>query len=324
VSEALITYNTGHDAQETFEGSTWLAQTFTVGGSPIVVTSAKVYVRTYNGGGQGYMYIKAVDGDGKPTGSVLGTASVTWPTGWGTYHWIEGTFSSSINLSAGTEYALIIRRVPTADIIYWRYDSSASSYTDGHRCTSINSGSSWTVDSNSTDFMFEIWGDTATPPGKAKLPAPADDEEGVYIHGIDKITELTWVNPDGEYPEYHIYFKYPGDEDWNDFGATGLTRYYTIDNDMRELLDYFSIYQWRVDTYDPETELTTTGDTWTFISDKAHSYTTFSRRSDYDPDKVWEPGTGWVDINSFEYTGGGRYKGRLVILGHNCIYFGSL
>jgi hypothetical protein len=122
--------------------------------------------------------------------------------------------------------------------------------------------------------------------------------------------------------QYQIYFRLQGD-DWTHVIDTYDTSY-TLPQAFQDALDYFSVYEWRVDTYDDETELTTTGDTWTFISDKSHSFTTYSRRSDYDPDKVWEPGTGWVDINSFEYTGGGRYKGRLVVVGHNCIYYGDL
>ena len=168
----------------------------------------------------------------------------------------------------------------------------------------------------------DVWDFTVASPGKATTPVPNDDQEGVYIAGIDRLKELSWSAPSGETPTYKVYFTLPGESPVLVDTTTSL--YYTLSEELQDALDYFSIYQWRVDTYDPVSELTTTGDTWTFISDKSHSFTDFSRRSDYDPDQVWQPGTGWSDINSFEYTGGGRYKAQLIVIGHKCIYFGSL
>lgn len=182
----------------------------------------------------------------------------------------------------------------------------------------------WRIDATNDQGTTtgDVWDFTVAGPGKATTPVPNDDQEEIYIAGIDRLTELSWSAPAGETPTYKVYFTLPGESPVLMDTTTSL--YYTLSSDLLDALDYFSIYEWRVDTYDPVSELTTTGDTWTFISDKSHSFTTYSRRSDYDPDKVWEPGTGWVDINSFEYTGGGRYKGRLVVVGHNCVYFGSL
>lgn len=36
---------------------------------------------------------------------------------------------------------------------------------------------------------------TVVAPGKATNPTPADDTEGVYIRGIDRLTQLTWDAP---------------------------------------------------------------------------------------------------------------------------------
>lgn len=122
--------------------------------------------------------------------------------------------------------------------------------------------------------------------------------------------------------QYKIYFRLSGDS-WTHVDDTYETEL-AVPSAIQDLLAYFSIYEWRVDTYDDVTELTTTGDTWTFITYKVpFSYTIFTRRSDYDPDKVWQPGVGWVDIDDFEYTGGGRLKNRVVVVGHKTIYFGD-
>ena len=122
--------------------------------------------------------------------------------------------------------------------------------------------------------------------------------------------------------QYQIYFRLSGDS-WTHVDDT-YDLELAIPSAIQDLLVYFSIYEWRVDTYDDVTTLTTTGDTWTFISQQApFSYTTFNRRSDYNPNKVWQPTVGWVDIDDFEYTGGGRYLKRVIVVGHKTIYFGD-
>lgn len=122
--------------------------------------------------------------------------------------------------------------------------------------------------------------------------------------------------------QYKVYFRLLGGS-WVNVENTFGTEY-VISDALQATLSYFSTYEWRVDTYDTETELTTTGDTWTFISMRSPSFTDFDRPTDYDEDKVWEPGTGWVDINDLEYTGGGRYKSRIVAVGHKVIFFGDV
>jgi len=121
--------------------------------------------------------------------------------------------------------------------------------------------------------------------------------------------------------QYKVYYRLSGDS-WTHIDNTYETEL-TIPSAIQDLLAYYSIYEWRVDTYDDVTELTTTGDTWTFISQQS-PFTIFTRRSDYDPDLVWQPTVGWVDIDDFEYTGGGRLKNRVVVLGHKKIYFGEV
>ena len=121
--------------------------------------------------------------------------------------------------------------------------------------------------------------------------------------------------------QYKVYLKIP-DGTWTLIDNTYETEL-AIPDATQALLDYYSIYEWRVDTYDDVTELTTTGDTWTFISQKA-PFTIFTRRSDYDEDLVWQPTVGWVNIDDFEYTGGGRLKNRVVVVGHGVVYFGDI
>jgi hypothetical protein len=168
--------------------------------------------------------------------------------------------------------------------------------------------------------------DYITGPGKAWNPSPTDNQENIAIIGRTRINTLTWNAPTGETPDYLVYFRASGDSWALQETITDDSTSHALSASVRNSLAYYSTYEWRVDTRDViggET-LTTTGDTWTFVSQSEGDWTNFDRPSDYDPDKPWEPGTGWVDIDSFEYTGGGRFKGRVLVIGHKVIYFGDL
>ena len=163
--------------------------------------------------------------------------------------------------------------------------------------------------------------DYITGPGKAWNPGPEDDQEDIAIIGRIRINTLTWNAPANETPDYLVYYLVRGGSWVLQETITDDSTSHTLSSSVLAGLDYYSIYEWRVDTC--AEGLTTTGDTWTFITQQ-EQFTDFTRRSDYDADKVWQPSTGWVDIDSFEYTGGGRFKGRVLVIGHKVLYFGDI
>lgn len=228
-------------------------------------------------------------------------------TGWELYlGYSEGSLQSIATGLAATKTLDDTQRALFTDTCYWRVDCTVG----GEVVTG------------------DVWYFVVAAPGKAWDPTPGDDAEDVRVRGIDELKWLEWQRPSGEQPDYHLYFRQYGDS-WGDYGEIP----YTVERRKYELypnivLDYYAIYEWRVDTYDPETELTTTGDTWTFISEPDLRWSGHGRRSDYDTDavynKVWQPGVGWVDINSLEFTGGGRFKNRILVIGHKVLYFGSI
>lgn len=121
--------------------------------------------------------------------------------------------------------------------------------------------------------------------------------------------------------QYKVYFREKG-EDWEHQGDTYGTEFIVLD--LTLALGTFSIYEWRVDTYDDETELTTTGGTWTFITVRSAS-SSYARRSDYDPEKVWDEDTGtWIDPEDSEITGGGEYKQQLIVVGTDSVGNGKI
>jgi len=93
---------------------------------------------------------------GLPTGSDLVTATISgFSSGAGTYY--TGNFSSPPTLTAGTQYALILRPVanPSPGGYFW-IRSSPGTYANGQRVSSADSGATWTADST-RDFNFKTY-----------------------------------------------------------------------------------------------------------------------------------------------------------------------
>jgi hypothetical protein len=150
-------------------------------------------------------------------------------------------------------------------------------------------------------------------PSKAITPAPVNTAEDI---GIRQPT-ITWENGGGA-TSYDVYFGtvsgglslVSSNQVATSFSLSGLIPF-----------DYRTIYYWRIDS--KNVDGTTTGDEWKFTSIQSPWFMLMERRSDYNPNQVWQPTVGWVDIEDFEYTGGGRFKNRVVVIGHNVIYFGD-
>lgn len=284
--------------------------------------------------------IYAVDGSDLPIGLTKGTVTIsaaslnTYPT-WGFKLF---TFDPVVVLSPATQYCFVISTdAGSWDVNYiyigtnggdtygsgvlGRYDGSWSDANNTYPAT-IRSPSFIVYDEGTKTVTATAIVDYITGPGKAWNPGPTDDQEDVAIIGRTRINTLTWNTPTNETPDFLVYYRAEGGAWVLQETITDDSTLHTLSSAIRSAISYYSIYEWRVDTR--EAGLTTTGDTWTFITQQEGQYTDYTRRSDYDADKVWQPGAGWVDINSFEFTGGGRYKGRVLVVGHQVIYFGDL
>jgi hypothetical protein len=121
---------------------------------------------------------------------------------------------------------------------------------------------------------------------------------------------------------YNVYIKVPGDLDWTYLGQTEDMLW-----DISAItLAYSGVYQWRVDTYDTETELTTTGDTWSFIVEHSPLFP-YERKSDYNGDELYQyDSEAWVNPNEYGDTiafGSGRHRNVLIVVSHGKVYFES-
>lgn len=152
-------YNTGADGWRLEYGVYWDAQTFTVGATAHIITYVRLQVTpsgTDAKRGPVTVSIRATDAGGLPTGADL-TSGVRALIPEGT-NWVEFELTPII-LSANTKYAIVVRAPDAnyANRLGWRCDTTSPTYADGNRCSSTNSGVSWTAQTGD-DLMFEVWG----------------------------------------------------------------------------------------------------------------------------------------------------------------------
>ena len=121
--------------------------------------------------------------------------------------------------------------------------------------------------------------------------------------------------------QHKVYFR-PEGGDWVYQGQTTGLSWSTAQIGW----ELYSIYEWRIDSYDEVSELTSTGDTWSFTTAENTLDATYRpRRSDYDEDLGWDvPNGEWVAIGDLDVAGGGSLQSQIVVIGHKTIYFGSL
>ena len=117
--------------------------------------------------------------------------------------------------------------------------------------------------------------------------------------------------------EFDIYIREKGAE-WEYQGTTTDEYWdlssYTFDDGKK--------YEWRVDVYDTETDMTTIGDTWSFTTSPIFIFTTGGAPASrdvgdtvYAPEKSWQFVDGeykWTDLADVK--GGGKYQNQLIII----------
>lgn len=177
-------YNVGDDGGPNIgTPERWFSQTVTASATYL---TAEVKVKLYRVGSPGTLYLCLyATSSGKPTGSVLaqdtidGNSITTSSTG----EWYS--FDISYTVSSGVVYALVLK-APGADTSnrpVWRYDSTSPTYSGGSMVYSLDSGSSWTIDT-AKDFMFEVY-------------ASSGPVSGVTSFSITRVSEydthLQWV-----------------------------------------------------------------------------------------------------------------------------------
>jgi len=175
-------YNTVGDELDGFNDSIWEAQTFTPQTNvKLELVRLRIYRASGNDPGTVTISIKATDEDGKPTGddlistTLVGTNLPEFPF----IDQVNIIFDSSITLSAGVKYAVVVR-CDGVQSMNWRAYNPGT-YSNGNACFSTDSGSIWTAQDwapdNTIDCDFEIYGEEVSAPEITDQP----DSQTVHV-----------------------------------------------------------------------------------------------------------------------------------------------
>jgi len=165
-------YNTGDDSYFIIYGDTWAAQTFV----PTVthnITAVKLLMAKAGSPGTLTVNITAAPADVPSIGSNLcsGTTNASNFTTDSAGVWYTVNLTGGYQLAADTNYAIVMHNAGTTfNWVYWRADTTSSSYSSGGYYTSTNAGVNWTA-SSTRDFMFEEWGNGIVNPAITSVNA---------------------------------------------------------------------------------------------------------------------------------------------------------
>lgn len=243
-------FNAGDTIHLSFSSTIWKAQIFTVGNTGAnenhLVTSLKLkLLRKEPSLGMITVSIKALDGEGKPTGDDLtsgttdGSTLPVIPGGWREIN------LTPHKLNASTQYAIVVRSSSINDDGGWRVKLTGG-YTGGTNAYSNNGGVDWTL--STADYMFEVYGVKLIQNGEV----PTNSSTGIsptpqlYVNctgADDNLNATWWSNSSGSWVQFA--------SNWTSFpSGTNITQpnsNFSIQN---------TTYWWSVN-------LTTNGTYWT-------------------------------------------------------------
>ena len=151
-------YTTGEDTGQDIYGNNWRAQSFTPSVGHTVEALRLKLAREGVSSQTLTVSIKAVDGDGDPTGADLASGTLATSGITDTPIWYDINLGAGTLLTGSTQYAIIVRQDGVyADRVYWRYDSTGATYAGGVFIMSDDAGTSW-IQNSGADFMFEEYG----------------------------------------------------------------------------------------------------------------------------------------------------------------------
>ncbi len=206
------TWLSNSDNKENVTGATWKAMTFTPSADHIIkgvrlclygsnVGLITVSIRATTNGLPSGVDLCSGTLDGAQLSSIDNNQVFDIPLGAGAA------------LTTGTVYAIVLRAA--SGTLYWK--SSPDGYAGGNKCSSTNSGSSWTADTT-RDLLFEEFGlNSLDVPA---TPNPSAVGDGLYIGGVAPFDYTdVWVNQAGV-GTYSITWKYWDGTTWSPLTLT--------------------------------------------------------------------------------------------------------
>ena len=153
-----------------FNATSWVGQTFTANiTGPMTRADLNLFCSGCSGTTPNLTLSVRATSAGLPTGADLATGTIPgFNSGSGGY--FGATFTTPLNVTAGTQYALIVRPVANPSAGTYAYVVSASDvYLGGNWITSSNSGGTWVITGTGTpvtarDLGFHTYIDTGYVP----------------------------------------------------------------------------------------------------------------------------------------------------------------
>ena len=195
------------DNKESITGTNWRAVTFTPNANH---TIKGVRLNLYGSGATTITVSIRATAAGLPTEADLcsGTFDGSQLNSSADNRVYDISLGAGTALTAGTVYAIVVR--VAAGTLYW--GSSGAGYAGGQKCSSSNSGSSWTADAT-RGLLFEEYG--ANSMDVPATPNPSAVGDGLYIGNSSQFDYVdVWVNQAGV-GTYTITWKYWDGVTWS-------------------------------------------------------------------------------------------------------------
>ena len=239
-------------------GTTWGMQSWTTT-SAYAITDVALYCYKFGSPGNITVSIRAIDGNGKPTGADLASVTVadSGISAFPTRAWYTFTFDTSYALDDATQYAIVFRATSGNGSNYFGpFGYGSTGYAGGGFSSSSNSGSSWGTVSTATDMDFRTYGEGV--PEKPINPTPANNDTEVDFSGLT----LSWEDGVDNGNDADTYDVWVGDSVDLYLVSEGQvdTNYVTTLDEVSSAYDG-KIY-WEVDATNAAG--TTEGDIWNF------------------------------------------------------------
>lgn len=154
MADTLQQEQTAWNAGRAPTSTTWYAATFYASSAYTCIKIALQIYEQVEGVGTITIYLKAVDGDHKPTGDVLASGTtdgdliLTESPG----DWRDFDLGAGVALNNGQEYAILGRS--TGGAFIWPYHTT--SQCDGGQIRSLDSGASWGT-FGTADFTYKVY-----------------------------------------------------------------------------------------------------------------------------------------------------------------------
>ena len=223
--------STSADFSSTFDSTNWFGQTFTAGVTG-QLTAVDVDMACNLCTGTTPNVTVSIRATSSASGSVLPTgpdlATATIPFNSMTAGFLNATFTSPLNVTAGVQYAIVVRAVsnPAAGTYVYFFSSANAAYPAGRRVTSADGGGTWT--SPNEDIGFRTYVTSGFPPTGNLVSGSKDSNPAIGLTPTWSTLSWTKTTPSGTSIQFQVAGSNSDSGPFNFVGPDGtLTSFFT-------------------------------------------------------------------------------------------------